>query len=243
MRLTIWRMGARRLKDRTRVVDGVALLMCLACMKEKPLVPENFPLRSAHEPSGVCRSCKNATKKRYAEEGRLTPSPLEKRRAASRASRRRHRDKRNREAREYKNAVKADPERHARYLETRRIAYRLKAEREGRSVVSTPKARMATSGPSYLPSEPLAGLIDRAIARRAEIASVLDDPTATGVNAVCEDFGVSSRNYRRWRSRSQPHVRVGTAEAVLLAADVEWSEIYSYDDYAHIFLGREACVR
>jgi hypothetical protein len=59
-----------------------------------------------------------------------------------------------------------------------------------------------------------------------------------GVGIVCEDLGLPSRNYRRWREPGA-QVQIGLAERVLLRAGVEWYEVYSYDDHAAHFLAQE----
>ena len=189
-------------------------------------------------PRGTCRDCLAARKKQYEAEGRLTPKSLAAKRESQRRYAARHLDRRRKAHRDYMQRVKADPEKHARFLEARRIAYRLKAERAGRSLdsIRAPKSKTASGTWRYLPSMPLVALINGILERREAVADLLCNAEGAGLEGVCADLGVSSRNYRRWRDGSQPTVQIATAELMLLNAGVEWSDCYSYDDYAHIFL-------
>lgn len=143
----------------------------------------------------------------------------------------------------YRTRVKADPERRAAHLEARRIEHHLRQERRGvRKKATNPKAvRISAARQPYVPGPPLAALVARIIDQRAAIADVMDqrDPSA-GSEAVCSDLGIPSRTYRDWKKGRQ--ARIGTAEAVLLAAGVEWHEVYSYDDHAADFLATEVPV-
>lgn len=234
----------------TREVDGVLMRRCSRCRIEKPLLADFYkarrdaPLLSLY--SYECKSCSHrsaaettaakmatargdATRARRAKRGRelrATPEGKAKHGAAQKR---------------YAAKVKEDPRRHAEYLEMRRVAYRLRREREGRPV--TRKYRNAArveAVPNRVPVEPLLAFIDKTVERRsAVVAFVGEARKGDGVlKEVCRDFGINDRTYRRWRAE-RGTVSVGIAERVLLNAEVEWHDVYSYDDHAAAFLAIE----
>jgi hypothetical protein len=231
-------MGGVRLDERTfMTTSGGHVRVCTMCDEAKPL--DEFALVNGAR-RGSCVACVNSRKKRYGEEGRLSPGDPERRAENWRRWSEAHREDRQRQHREYLARVKADPVKHAHFLEGRRIEHRLRREREGKPVrpgrtkhvANVPEAR-------YLPSAPLVTLIERTRAERERVAELLDERVNGVLAEVCEDFGVSTRTFRRWRDGSQPKVRIGLAEAVLLAADVDFSAVYSYDDNAAAYRVRD----
>lgn len=142
-------------------------------------------------------------------------------------------------------ALKADPEAYATEMEHRRLYYRLRQERAGREVTRTPKAQMSTTSLSYLPARPLVELLTRRIEQQRAISRVtgmLNENGEGEVLEICTKAGVTTRTYTRWRENDSSHVRIGVAERALLGLDVEWHEVYSFDDHAGQFLTTEAEV-
>ena len=230
---------------RDYIKGGVAMRVCQNCRKAKPHDVEHFsPLSDSPGLARTCRKCRSKASLRARHRQMEREGDRLRARHAKQARERRKNNPevKAREAaarKRWREKIKADPQRRAGLLETERMARRLAKEREGKGTGKAAKAMMSNTAPSYLPSAPLVALIDRIVDQRAEAGRVLNDPSGVGPEAVCEDLCVSSRTYRRWHMGEQPKVRVGTAEAVLMAAGVDWHEVYSYDDHAHIFLADE----
>ena len=227
-------MGGISIAKRTTVTaTGEVLRECSLCKARKP--PTDFS-HAGEEPRGICKECTNARARRYREEGRLSIKPIEHRREIARRSAKRNRDKRLQQHREYLARMKADPIRHARYLEGRRIAYRLQREREGfplDSIRPMRDVRFAPVADGYVPSKPLAALIKNTLTSRRSLAKFTGDTVS--IEAVCAEVGISSRNYRRWESGEQPTARVQTAEELLGRMELEWADAYSPEDYPEIY--------
>lgn len=185
-----------------------------------------FPATGDDKPRAYCKACCRARKKRYYAEGRFTKN-AEVERDRNRRYQARHKERKLRQHREYLERVKADPEKHKRLLETRRMAYRLKLEREG----ITPRPAKRHEDRRLIPSAPLATLIARIKEEREVVAALIDDPDYGNLAEVCRDLGTNDRHYRHWRDGSYPNVTVTVADRVLMAADVRPRDIYSPDDH------------
>jgi hypothetical protein len=239
-------MGGVSLASRTWIdpETGVMTRLCSLCEEPKT----DFPTRGDGKESGICHDCQKARKKRYGAEGRLTVDKTANR-ESSRRYNERHRERRLKSHRDYMARVKADPAKHARFLEARRIWYRLKAEQEGRPLesISAPRATMAkgADGRRVLPSKPLAAFIDAKVATAREFDKVLGIPAgdkdATGVSGMCRELGVNERRLRSWRDGKE-NVTLTKAEAVLLAAGASWAEVWAPDDYPELYAGLLAGV-
>lgn len=197
-----------------------------------------------------CKRCQIEGANRRYYESRKDPQQVAKLRARNarlnREWRRRNPAAARAAVRRHHRKVQADPQKHAAHLESRRMARRLKREREGKpvrplSAKQRANLAMTKTASSYLPAGPLAALVDRIVDQRKAVSEVLGDRArASGgdgvIAEVCAEFGVDERTYRGWRTGEYRQVRIGMAEKVLLRAGVEWFEIYSYDDHAATFL-------
>jgi hypothetical protein len=227
--------------------DGVVVRRCTDCRIPKELV-SNFYVSSRkggsvsyHRECVPCSIAKGTERRRIrkktdgvygahlaelARESRKRPG----RRAAEAAVRKRYRAK-----------VLADPVVHARMLETNRINYRLRREREGLSVRSSSRkkqpAKKVTEVATKLPAAPLAIFVDARVERERECDRLLgiDDCNGGQLQRVCDDLGVNVRMWRRWRSGEQQNVKISVAEGILLRADVSFAEVWPPDDYPEAY--------
>lgn len=190
---------------------------------------EEFPKTGDEKRRAACTACKNTRKRRYYSEGRFRID-VERERENERRHRLLNKDRRLRQHREYLERVKADPERHERLKEARRMAYRLKREREGVEV------RPANRPPdrTMIPAEPLAALVTRVLEERRAIAEIIDEPLYGAMSVVCRDLGLNERKYRAWCYGEYKSVTISLAEDVMLRADVDPSDVYSPDDHAEV---------
>jgi hypothetical protein len=233
-------------RKRTWWRNGKRVRRCSICKKPKPLNRRRFPIAKV-APNGrvtgysyACRPCTVArkavwTKRALAAEDAHAEKLRVQQRATQKAWREANPEKKAAARRRWLEATKADPVRHAALLEARRIEHRLRAERAGRvlgeqrSVAKLPPSRCR------VPSLPIVELMERIMDARRVVAEAINEPAPT-IEDLCDELGVTSRNFRRWRDGEQPLMEIGTAERVLLRADVDWSEVYSYDDFAGHFL-------
>lgn len=203
--------------------------VCCECRQTKDLEVDFYKAR--REPAGSprdwayqCKICKVKQVRGLTKRQREDPKRAAEIRAQYAQLQREWRERnpeRYRQARKrYFKNLHRDPARHARYLENRRIEYRLRLEQEGRStmrVLST--ATMGHEGMPELPAGPLADLL-------ADLAK-----TRESVEQLAEEVGVSSRTFRRWREDEHPNVRFDVADAILIAIDRFWWEIWPEDEY------------
>jgi hypothetical protein len=243
-----WMLHLTGWRPRIRVdyIDehGVEVRVCTFCRESKPHDAAHFAPLKTHGLARTCRPCRakvsdRARKRQMQREGARIRAEHAKQardrrknnpevKAAEAAARKRWREK-----------IKADPERRAALLETERMARRLAKERQGNGTGKPAKGKTIKTAPRYLPSAPLLALVDRLLDQEKAVNDVLGAPEPNGlgaVRAVCERLGIPPRRVTSWRTGENERVRVGLAERVLLNAEVEWHEVYSYDDYAHIFL-------
>lgn len=203
--------------------EGVVVRRCSKCKIVKELAT-GFYRRARRKgernpPTGPCKECWEVQ-----VDGYRAKNP-ERKKAWQRAAKKRHLER-----------VMADPVARAKLREDERIARRLKAEAEGRSIrMVAPRVSQRTA-PKHLPSAPLVALIERLIDARKQITRDLNEPTQGIIRDICNELGVSERNFRHWRDGTQLTTRIGTAERVLMNANVEWHEVYSYDEFARHFL-------
>lgn len=221
---------AKRRATWTDPATGVVVRRCAKCLEVKPLYSDYYirglPCpNSVHPATGPCKACHDEKTNAYRER---VP---EKVAAWQRESTRRHH-----------KAIMADPVRKAQYREDERIRRHIAAEAEGRKVRRVRPRITQPTGPSYLPSEPLAALVTRRIDERVAVAHLIGERRVNRgeTQQVCDDLGVTIRTYTGWRSGEYPQVRIGMAERVLLRAGVDWFSVYSYDDHAAQFLAEPA---
>lgn len=137
-------------------------------------------------------------------------------------------------------AVKADPQRHARELERRRIEWALRAERLGiKQKKKLARAKRVNEPARRLPAEPLVRLVERLVDQRRAVAGLLEDADRPTTDSVCQDIGLAARDFRRMKTGEQATANIGLIERVLLNAGVDWYEVYSFDDHAAQFLATE----
>lgn len=241
--------GFRNRNRRTYRGHRGIMRICTGCEKSKPLV-EGFYVsrrfehrieyareckRCATRRSGVKRTARRRTdaeyRKRLARQQRERLTDPEKRRKARAASKR------------WKERLKADPVAYAAYLETTRINYRLRQERKGAPMrpesYRRVKATRVPTSRQRVPAAPLVALIKRIVEHRKAVSGLIQDASTATTGAVCADLGIAERDYRRMNSGEQPTTSIGLVERALLNADVEWHEIYSFDDHAAQFLATE----
>jgi hypothetical protein len=154
---------APRIKDRTRRKQGVGKeIRCSRCDEWK---------RADRFKEGICKDCRNAEHRQAYAEGRYAVPPREKRLEQQKRSRAKRREKLKAQQKAYREAVKADPVRHARLNESRRIGHRIKAEREGRDLEDIRPLPVRTPLPPEelheVPVQPLREAVERMIAEGA----------------------------------------------------------------------------
>lgn len=223
---------------------------CTSCGLVKVL--DEFPLTGTKRGTGrayrnrECNVCRGAYKAEHHQRGNRNAKVMAKRKASQKRWRTNNRERAAAAARRYRARRKADPRRHAEHLEHRRIAYALKREREGKPVRwHTSKAAKAPSrSPKRVPTAPMVAFIDGLIERRRAVENLIAENRGamnSVVADVCRDLGITDRTLRRWRKES--NLSVALAEKVLLAAEVDWHEVYSYDDHRAAFLAEPIEVR
>jgi hypothetical protein len=176
--------------------------------------------RAEHTPRGKAR--RNRLAKRYAQ------------RYPDRVKARRKR---------YYEKCKADKERYAQILEDHRINHRLRAEREGRTVVRS--LSTATRGPDRLPklpSKPLADHIDSIIRRRQMGSDVSGAPDFGDASAdsVCSQLGIAERTLRSWRTGEYKAVQFDVADRIIVALEIAWEDVWPSDVYPEVYGERAA---
>lgn len=195
-----------------------------------------------------CKVCRKAQKAAEAKLARQRPEVKAKLAAYSREKRRTDPEakrKANEASARWREKIKRENRaEYERQLELNRMTRRLRREQAGLPV-REPRVKTGREHrfDVLLPSAPLAALITRVIEQREVIAEAIGDPPFAQVASVCADLGTSDRMYRGWRDGERPNVGIGTAERLMMNADVEVSEVYSADDYPEVlahFTGVEA---
>jgi hypothetical protein len=173
-----------------------------------------------------CKPCNVEYKRERTREKKKNPGwalkDTERQRVQRRKYRARDPEKARAQRRSYMDRVKANPQRHARFLEGRRIEYRLRAERLGRTVVALAGAKMAQDSLGQLPIEPLRPILRVEIARRESLEQ------------FAADIGVASRTVKRWLVESDD-IQFGSADHVLTALDRMWWEVWTEDEYPEAY--------
>lgn len=152
---------------------------------------------------------------------------LEEKRRQSRDAQRRKRSRDPEGEREvqrrYRERVRADPVRNAAFLETRRLAYHMRRDRNG---LMRMVAEGVPGGP-MLPSAPVAAFVDFLIARAGTDAKLGDDPTG----AVCAQLGINARRLLAWRTGESPTARFDVVDKIFTRGQALWFDVY--DPVAH----------
>ena len=199
---------------------------CFKCKEVKDLERDYYPAPKALPGS---RFPRNLPCKRCIDLYRLDlyhrngERELAKRREYAKRYAERHPERIREKRKEAWARLKADPDRHAELLENQRIDRRLRAEREGRPFRQI-KPRVLLSDPSpELPARPLAVALD-ALAAKLE----------GGIEELAVQVGFSSRSYRGWRSGERATVRFDLADKILVAAGLEWWDVWSEDEHPSV---------
>lgn len=225
-----------RIANRTRIDEqGVEWRCCHVCEIEKTL--EEYRSLGPERKTGICNECRKKRQRRYYAEGRLT---IDKARQleAERRSRKRNAERRRKQAKEYRERLKADPVRYTRFLETRRIQARLKAEREGRPPVTRIVKARSVREEHYLPALPLAAFVDAKIEQRCRIDRNLGlGEDLAPFEEICHDLGIATKSLRDWRNGIVREVQVGTAERVLLNANASLDEVWLRSEFPELYNG------
>ena len=225
------RNSRKRQVVRTKRTERGRVRECKGCSRVLPLTRRHFYPKEGT----FFQLCKKCSKARAAEHRqRRMKDPAFKARENARKRELRQDPERRRAANEaqlrYRAKVRADPEKHRRAAEDRRIAYRLKREREGKGV-RDPKSHISKvlriDEVRRIPAAPIAALITGLRETRKQLARQLGDPTIANVRELCQDLGVDERQYRAWMCGEIKLVSVGVAERVMLAADVDPTDVYA----------------
>ncbi len=181
-----------------------------------------------------CKICATRRKREwrekiFAENGKRAEELRAKKRIIQKRWRERNLEKSRAATRRYKEAVKADPERHVRFLEVRRIEYVLRREREGHRVIKKlSSAKMLSDDRERLPVRPLLSVIDEIIEQRKMFYTI---------GEVCADLGIDDRELRRWRTGECEQVDFNTAERALMAMGRDWEDVWPRQDYPAAYGG------
>lgn len=168
-------------------------------------------------------------------------------REAQRAYRARFPEKARKAHREWEARVRADPARRARYLETQRIAHRLRMERKRGVSVTEMRPYEPAAQPSYakarlrLPAAPLAAALERIVAKEGA-GQVDNDPGASARVAVCARAGIHERQLFAWRTGEARQVHIDTADRVLVGLELNWFDVWDGEHYeaaARVFAPEE----
>jgi hypothetical protein len=220
---------------------------CPQCSRTLPLDADHFYVdKRAPDGSVVkfarwCKECKRA----YQSVGKFAAKDLGRRREQHRklmeaakddpelmARIRAERARRGRECRasnpervraaqrRYREKLKADPERLRAQRESRRIAERLRRERQGKPLKPTrwkeaerDEHRHAISP---VPAKPLAEALERRMVRMLHEANTGGD-SGVSRESIAESWGASERSIRAWREGEREKVQFNVADRLLVA--------------------------
>lgn len=233
--------------------NGVKMRRCFECGDRHRLCSTFFypvHIRHARKPydgyERVCKKCK--LEKVRASDARRRADPFLRERerkikqAATAKERMENPERVKAQRKRHWQRVKSDPARYAKARQDARMYHRLRRERQGLPVKPVRPAMRDGTGHVTVPSAPLAVMIEREVELRNAVFQLgmpSDEKRADAAatfEAVCRELDVSSTTVRAWRRGARPVVNVARAESVLLLADKQWSDVYSYDDHAAAFL-------
>lgn len=221
---------------------GLVVRRCGSCREAKPL-EAGFYVNSRRDDGTAeyryyCKACDTERVQRRIAEIRSDPvaaAELRRKHRELQASwRRRHPGANAAATRRYREAVKRDPERAARYREAQRINHRLQRERKtGQHVgdirtVSTVQMPSSRREASMLPAGPLVALLDRYIENHARYRNIGD---GSALETVCAWADIDPRQLYAWQTGEIAEVQLGTADRVMTGLGVLWWEVYDPADY------------
>jgi hypothetical protein len=234
--------------------SGKRARICRTCGKQKGLNTRNYTPGKRKggrivQWSYDCRPCAAANKTvEYSAKlnggGEVAAKLRAERRRIQKNWRENNPEKATAAYRRYRDALKADPERHVPWLENRRIEHALRREREGRPVKRHPHTPNKGTEPMIvLPSGPLIAFIEGRLERELAFDRMLgmERPTRGGsgdrptLRRVCIDLGVKERGLRRWQAGEQ--VSLDVAERFLIDNGIGWAEIWPPDEFPDLYQG------
>lgn len=224
---------ARRKRRATRKRGGVTERRCSGCHEWKPeadgFYTSSYLADGTAVPDRRCKTCRIRASIEYDRRMRLDPERAtehkSKRAAASRGYRARNLERSRRWQREYWERLKADPERHARYLEGQRIAYRLRRElATGKHVDELATAR--TRGP--VPTSTIGGCLPVEPLMRE--VKVWLRATGGAEHRVLGALGIDVRTWRRWKAGGAG-VQFDTADRVLTGLGLLPWDVWDTDSH------------
>lgn len=208
--------------------------VCCECRQTKDLEHDFYKARriamgTPKDWNYQCKKCKTAQLQELTRRQRADPQRGPELRAMYARLRRewraRNPDKERANRDRYWARLRKDPERYTRALENRRIEYRLRAEREGRSVRALSTAKMGREHLPKLPAKPLSELLD-------VLVTQYDGDT----EALGRALNFSSRNLRAWRTGEREEVQFDVADRILTAAGLMWWEVWTEDEYPELHM-------
>lgn len=212
--------------------NGVTVRRCSRCDTIKPLedgfyVERRNPDGSVLRRSYQCKACQIERVGRLQRERLQNPETAEEARRRKTEQRRKWRENNRERYRElqkqYRKRVLADPERHARAMETARMAHRLKREqRDGihiDNIRSLTPTLTAAEGGGTLPAGPLSKVVE-AFVKTNNIP----------YDRALEEIGAHARQLSAWRTGEIVSVQFAVATRVLTKIGRGWWEVWTDDD-------------
>lgn len=185
--------------------------------------PENRPGRSGF--MAPCKDCKRARVAAYKAAVLADPRRASEFRARAQASRERWEAAHPAEAQkmrtDWERKMRSNRAYRLQRNESQRMAYRLRAEREGREVA--PVKEVPGRALRSLPAAPLAAFIEAQAAKHGELNGHAHE-------MVCEQLGVTDRDFRAWRSGERPTVTFQLVDRVLQRTDALWFDVFDESD-------------
>lgn len=226
---------------------------CSVCGETKPLDGEHFYPRS--KTKGLwdywCKTCRLEKSRqsharhrerrneahRVAHRNRVeneTPEQraerLERIRLSSERYRRRHPERFARLQAESHQRAMEDPVRRARFFESRRIRYRLKAASEGREVAA--RSPVSSGRGRRVPVAPIALAVAEWANRRLTCSFTADGMPGADLESLIAGLGTSARTVRRWQSGESPTANFDVADAVVTGMECLWFDVYDPQRWA-----------
>lgn len=238
----------------TWVVDGKRWRRCAECGDEKRLLARNFHVsvkRGTLDENGYrvrrtrysyyCRPCHNKRTAAHGSKRRESPRGKAMLAANSKRWRERNPEKAAAASARWKARTMADPEKRKAYLETTRISYRLRRERDAGVPLDSIRRPPRTRGPgrasnATVPSAPIVAFLKTRIEQREVVENFLGSKReVTGAkDAVLEALGLDPRQLYRWEHDAD-RASIALIERVLMLAEAPWSDVYAREDFPDLY--------
>ena len=227
---------------------------CPRCREEYPFTPKHWYI---HEEDGVmvwnhrihiCKFCKRADTARdhQARRERIKHDPelvaAERKNSAesTRKWRKAHPEKAREVRRRYEAKIRRDPARRQARLENRRIAARLRAERNGRPLDEQRHIIKVKNGVDpQLPIGPLVRVVLGELERRSMRGTEHDMPVLDR-ESFCEVLGITARTLLEWEQGRRKRVRFFQADEILTALGLNWWDVWEVSELSERTLDRLA---